>query len=229
MTRFNTYIFRRDCLTDADALATHPNVRNVIVLPRDWILYEFHHALFEDPDFNGPEWYFKMERFPALKQAAMEMIKEERALLRPWHENKGMKHGDASHIAGTELTQYFIGSSGSMSRVRLQLELGWGCARGFSLRFQSPKKSSSFKVVSNVIERLVEAGKTFGLVCQEQSLAGDSLTVSMRSNVVSSHWIATLWVLVMDSRAKAGIGEIVYLPEGERDSFLGGESEAPDS
>jgi hypothetical protein len=215
IARFDTYIFRRDCLTDPDALASHPNVKNVIVLPRDWILYEFHHALFEDPDYSGPEWYFKMERFPALKQAAMEMIREKRALLRPWYEKKGMKHGDASHCTGTELTQYFIGSSGSMSQVRLQLELGWGCTRGFSLRFQSPKKISSLKAVSSLVDDLVEFGKTYGLVCREQTLASGSLTVSMESNIVSSHWIVALWVLVMDSRLKAGIGEIVYLKDGE--------------
>jgi hypothetical protein len=37
----------------------------------------------------------------------------------------------------------------------------------------------------------------------------------MESNIVSSHWIVALWVLVMDSRLKAGIGEIVYLKDGE--------------
>ena len=46
---FDGFIVRDDCIGSWDALRNHPNVKRVVSLPREWLLYEFHHELFRDP------------------------------------------------------------------------------------------------------------------------------------------------------------------------------------
>lgn len=105
---FDTFIARENCIVDIGVLQKHPNVKRFTPLPRNWVLYEFHHELFKDPDFlvEGV-WPQKMERFPELRQARIEMLNEERALLAPWYAQK-RKIGDADGYLGSEICTYRV-------------------------------------------------------------------------------------------------------------------------
>jgi hypothetical protein len=92
-------------------LQKNPNVKHFTHLPRNWVLYEFHHDLFKDPDFlvEGV-WQQKMERFPELRQARIEMLNEERALLAPWYAQK-RQLGDGDGLLGSEVSTYRVCNS----------------------------------------------------------------------------------------------------------------------
>ncbi len=220
MQPFDTFVVQSDCISSIDAVRSHPNVKNVIELPKEWVLYEFHHALFDDPDFLGNQWHIKMEQHPALKQARIEMLHEERALLTPWYEKKGTPF-DSGDLARTQLTLYSICTLGKLSRVRLHESAGWGCSREFAIRFESPRQKSSAEKLQDVLRELTALGAGYGLECKEQVREPGALTVRLRSEVVSSHWSIALWVLLRDIRLKIGFEEMTYLTDAERDSFLG--------
>jgi len=110
MPLFDTFLACRDCIVGMETLGLHPNVKRIIPLPRDWILYEFHNNLFEDADYlvEGV-WEKKMQRFPALRQQRIEMLNQERSLLAPWY-SATQKPGDADLFLASEICEYRVHS-----------------------------------------------------------------------------------------------------------------------
>ena len=206
MYRFDAFIARDDCVIDLNVLQGHPNVQHLIRMPRGWVVYEFHHELFEDPNFlvEGV-WREKMERFPGLRQARIEMLQQEQSLLAPWYAKK-KKPGNADGILASPVCTYHISSLGRMRWIDFLPDEGWGSAREFTLAVEAEGVAIS-AVALQLLEEWLACGKQTG----ELNLSGDLETrpglmlLRAQSSAYSGHWLAALWALLSDARWKAGL------------------------
>ena len=70
-----------------------------------------------------------MQRFPELRQARIEMLNQERALLAPWYAKK-KKLGDADALLASEICPYRISSLKPMRWVDFPANEGLGISAG---------------------------------------------------------------------------------------------------
>ena len=205
MHLFDSFLVREDCLTAPDQLQQHANVQHMLRLPRGWVLYEFHHELFQDPEFlvEGV-WREKMIRFPELRQARIEMLNLQRALLAPWYAKK-KKPGDADAIVASEVCPYRIASLSRMKWVDFLPAFGWGLPGKFTITLE--KIGGAFTPALNeVLEDWSAIGRSSGElnVSDPQKNAG-SVTIQADCSYYSGHWQVFLWALLSDARWKTGI------------------------
>lgn len=206
MHRFDAFIARDDSVIDLHMLQQHPNVHHLIRMPRGWIVYEFHHELFKDAEFlvEGV-WREKMERFPELRQARIEMLQQEQALLAPWYAKK-KKPGNADAVLASPVCVYYISTLGRMRWLDFVPDDGWGSAREFTLVLETGTSTVS-AVASQLVEEWLACGKQSG----ELSLSGSVearpglLLLRAQCGAYSGHWFAALWALLSDGRWKAGL------------------------
>jgi hypothetical protein len=212
---FDTFIARNDCILGMRALRSHPNVRHVTLLPRDWVLYEFHHELFQDPDFLVERvWQEKMQRQPELRQSRIEMLNQERSLLAPWYAKKN-KLGDADGLLVSEICQYRVSTLGPMKWLHFEMPAGWGKGITFALGLEAASNAKSAAVLSDFVQEWVDAsqGKLSIPAGLEPTAHGFILRGKCGDNM--GHWLASLWVLLSDGRWKSGVRNMTLtLDEG---------------
>jgi hypothetical protein len=204
--KFDAFVVRDDCINDLETLSNHANVRQVTRLPRDWVLYEFHHDLFKDPDFLSEGiWQEKMQRLPELRETRIDMLNQERALLAPWYAKK-KKLGDADALLASEVCPYRICSLSPMRWIDLAPVAGWGSANTFTITLVA-EGATPPAAVSKVAEEWAACGKDTGELDVASGLVGrdGSFTLHARCKYYSGHWIAGLWALLSDARWKSGV------------------------
>ena len=210
---FDAFVVRDNCIKDLEAVGSHANVRHVTRLPRDWVLYEFHHALFKDPDFllEGI-WQEKMRRFPDLREARIDMLNQERALLAPWYAQK-KKLGDADALLASEVCQYRMSSLSPMRWIDFVPIAGWGSAGTVTITLAAEGATPSAALAS-LVEEWAACGKETGELDISSDLAArDGLfTLQARCKYYSGHWIAGLWTLLSDARWKIGVSKMNIVP-----------------
>lgn len=209
MHLFDSFLVREDCLTAPDQLQQHANVQHMLRLPRGWVFYEFHHELFQDPEFlvEGV-WREKMTRFPELRQARVEMLNLQRALLAPWYAKK-KKLGDADALLASEVCSYRISSLSPMRWIDLVPVAGWGSANTFTITLAAEGDITS-AVVSKLAEEWAACGKDTGELDVASGLVArdGSFTLQAQCKYYSGHWIAGLWALLSDARWKTGVSKM---------------------
>jgi len=143
MTLFDVFVARQDCVVSLDAVKRHPNVKRVISLPREWILYEFYDDLLQDPDYlvEGV-WEGKMQAHPEVRTARITMLNQERGLLAPWYKAT-RKLGDADSIVISEICEYRIYSLSPLRLIDFDPSSGWGSGTAFTVTLKAPKASQS--------------------------------------------------------------------------------------
>lgn len=203
--RFDTFIARGNCLLSVEAVRRHPNVRGVISLPRNWILYEFHHELFQEPDFLVEGiWQQKMQQSPVLRQSRIDMLNEERALLAPWYARK-RKIGDADGFLSSEICTYRVATLSPMKWIDYDLPPGWGLADAFTIVLEHGNDSARGAALEQLLNDWRGASNgTLSIPARLESAAG-RFTVGAFCKENSGHWLAALWVLLSDPRSKAGV------------------------
>lgn len=209
MYLFDSFLVREDCLTAPDQLQQHANVQHMLRLPRGWVFYEFHHELFQDPEFlvEGV-WREKMIRFPELRQARVEMLNLQRALLAPWYAKK-KKLGDADALLASEVCPYRISSLNPMRWIDWVPVAGWGSANTFTITLATADATPS-AAVSKLAEEWAACGKETGELDVSSGLVArdGSFTLQARCKYYSGHWIAGLWALLSDARWKTGVSKM---------------------
>jgi hypothetical protein len=204
--RFDTFIVRDDCVIDLNALQRHPNVQHLIRMPQGWVVYEFHHELFKDPDFlvEGV-WREKMERLPGLRESRIQMLQQEQSLLAPWYAKK-KRPGNADGVLASPVCTYHISSLGRMRWIDFVPDEGWGSAREFTLALEAQGATIPAAALQ-LLEEWLACGKQAG----ELSLSGTFetkprlLLLRAKSSAYSGHWLAALWALLSDARLKTGL------------------------
>jgi hypothetical protein len=195
---------------DLEALERQPNVKHVLRLPRNWVFYEFHHGLFKDPDFLVEGiWREKMQRFPELRQARIQMLNQERALLAPWYAKK-KKPGDADAILASEICPYRASSLTPMRWIDFQPTKGWGSAREFAITLD-PVNTTFPPLLYHLVEEWAASGKAAGelsLPSGPPAAKTGPLALRAQCSYYSGHWLVILWVLLSDARWKAGVGSM---------------------
>jgi hypothetical protein len=201
--RFDTFVVRDDCVIDLNALQRHPNVQHVLRMPRGWVVYEFHHELFRDPDFliEGV-WREKMERFPELRQARIEMLQQEQVLLAPWYA-KQKRRGNADGILASSDCTYYVFSLSHMRWVDFLPDEGWGSAREFTVSLTAESDGVP-DVASRLAQEWLACGKNAGELepVGDPARTGHTLVLRTQSSAFSGHWLAALWALFSDARWK---------------------------
>lgn len=209
MHLFDSFIARGDCLEDLGTILRHPNVKHLIRLPRDWVFYEFHHDLFKDPDFlvEGV-WREKMERFPEIRRARVEMLNQERALLAPWYAKK-KKLGDADALLASEICSYRISSLAPMRWIDFLPDAGWGSAAEFTITLE-PVGAALPPVAYQLLEEWATCGRAAGELTPPSSLrtTTEPLVLPAQCSYYSGHWLVILWVLLSDARWNAGLSRM---------------------
>lgn len=207
MLQFDSYVVRTDCVDSVDAIQSHPNVQGVIQFPEGWMLYEFHHDLFRDPDFLAETvWREKMERNPELRQARIAMLKEERNLLKPWYAGT-KKIGDADAILPGGICNYYFCALNKMKWIPFDLAVGWGAAEKFTVTLEAPRPGTAGNL-PRLIQEWLAAGRAAlrcpaGLTPLPQGFALD-----IECSGKSGHWLAGLWALLSDGRWNTGVDSI---------------------
>jgi hypothetical protein len=204
--RFDTFVVRDDCINDLETVRSHANVRHVTRLPCDWVLYEFHHDLFKDPDFlKEGIWQEKMQHFPKLREARVDMLNQERALLAPWYAKK-KKLGDADALLASEVCPYRMSSLTSMRWIDLVPVAGWGSANIVTITLAAADATPS-AALSKLAEEWAACGKDTGELDVASSLVvrAGSFMLKARCKYYSGHWIAGLWALLSDARWTTGV------------------------
>jgi hypothetical protein len=213
MMQFDGFIVRDDCVASVDAVRSHPKVKNLLMLPRNWLLYEFHDELFRDSEFLvEPAWNLKMQRVPALKQARIEMIGQQRALLAPWYAKK-KKLGDADAGVPSPTCMYRVCTLGSMRWLPFQQTPGWDSASKFTLQLDIGGSEPSPILVQLINEWL---GASAGEITASDGLrsgAGSGI-LDVISQKNAGHWIAVMWVLLSDGRWKNGVAKMNVVVRG---------------
>jgi len=201
MMLYDGFIVRDDCILDWETVKNHPNVKNAVKLPRDWLLYEFHHELFNDPDFlQEPAWRNKMERFPELKESRIEMLKQERGLLAPWYANK-KKPGDADAGIPGEICTYRVSTLGPMRWILFDQPVGWDTATKFTLRLDISAPGPP-AILSDLLEEWASASQgEIGIRGGIHAAASVGVEVLCKRNR-SGRWLGSLWTLLSDARWK---------------------------
>ncbi|HZD95089.1 MAG TPA: hypothetical protein VE133_12590, partial [Candidatus Sulfotelmatobacter sp.] len=122
---------------------------------------EFHHDLFKDSDFlvEGV-WREKMERFPELRQARIEMLNQERALLAPWYAKK-KKLGDADALLASKVCPYRVSSPARMEWMDFLPAMGWGSARECAVTLD-PANTTSPPSLYQLVQEWAASGKAAG-------------------------------------------------------------------
>jgi hypothetical protein len=205
MNLFDSFVARRDCVVSLDALQSHPSVKRVICLPREWILYEFYHELLQDPDYlvEGV-WEKKMQRFPELRQSRIEMLNQERGLLAPWYAAK-KKFGDADGFLVSDICEYRIYSLGTMRWIDFEPSCAWGSAKGLTVTLKT--ESTSQPGLSQLL-REWEASSERRISVSNSTSEADGLHLRIECNDYSGHWLTALWVLLSDGRWKSGVSKM---------------------
>jgi hypothetical protein len=204
---FDGFIVRDDCIASWDAVRSHPNVKHVVSLPRDWLFYEFHHELFSDPDFLVEStWLDKMERFPKLKNARMEMLRQQRSLLAPWYAKK-KRIGDADAGVPGETSMYRISTLGSMRWIPSELPRGWDSATRFTLNLEIAGSEPSPVLLELLDEWIATSTGQISAPDGARSEA-DSVCIEVNFHTKSGPWLAILWVLLSDARWKNGVKKL---------------------
>lgn len=206
MYSFDAFIAHEDCVIDLNVLQRHPNVQHLIRMPRGWVVYEFHHELFKDPDFLVESvWREKMQHFPKLREARVDMLNQERALLAPWYAKK-KKLGDADALLASEVCPYRMSSLSPMRWIDLVLVAGWGSANIFTITLAAADATPS-AALSKLAEEWAACGKGAGELDIASSLVvrAGSFTLKGRCKYYSGHWIAGLWALLSDARWTTGV------------------------
>jgi hypothetical protein len=172
-------------------------------MPRGWVVYEFHHELFKDPDFliEGV-WREKMERVPELRQARVQMLQQEQSLLAPWYAKK-KRPGNADGVLASPVCTYHISSLDRMRWIDFVPDEGWGSAREFTLTFEAEGSSGS-AIALQLIEEWLACGKQAGELSLSEGLEKKPglLLLRAQSSAYSGHWLAALWALLSDARWK---------------------------
>lgn len=201
---FDSFIAGTDCITALEDLRRHPNVRNVTRLPRDWLLYEFHHPLFQDPDFlDERAWREKMENNPTVRQSRIEMLNQERSLLAPWYA-KRKKPGDADGFLTSEVSHYRVCTLSRMRWLIFNMAPGWGVATAFQVMMFAANASQSLTVLSQLLQEWIDASSGEIKASANPEPCPDGFILKATSSN-SSHWLAALWVLLSDARWKTSI------------------------
>jgi len=194
---------------DLRAVERHPNVKHVLRLPRDWVFYEFHHELFKDSDFLVEGiWREKMQRVPELRQARIEMLNQERALLAPWYAKK-KKSGDADAILASEICPYRISALTRMQWVDFLPTIGWGSAHECTVTLD-PANTAFPPAFYSLLEEWAASGKAAGELSLSFSLERGIGPLALRTqySYYSGHWLVLLWVLLSDARWKSGVSSM---------------------
>jgi hypothetical protein len=204
---FDSFLVREDCVKDLKTLEQQPNVKHVLRLPRDWIFYEFHHELFKDPDFLVEGiWREKMQLFPELRQARIEMLNQERALLAPWYAKK-KKLGDADALLASEICPYRVSSLTRMRWIDFLPAMGWGSVWECAITLD-PVDITFPPLLYQLMEEWAASGKAAGelrLPFGLPPVKTGPLALHMQCSSYSGHWLVILWVLLSDVRWKTGV------------------------
>lgn len=195
-----------------DAVKAHPNVRRVQPLPRGWVLYEYHDALFRDPDYlREGVWVRKMQERPELRAARIRLLNEERSLLAPWYAFKNGQHGDVDFIAISEICEYRMYSLTPLRMIEFQPSSGWGGANAFAVTLETesafeselPQLLDQWELASGGRIRVVGESKKRNHVLQFRAECSD----------YSGHWLMALWALLCDMGTKTSVSKIIASAE----------------
>lgn len=207
MHLFDIFVVRQDCITSLEAVKNHPKVKRVTLLPRDWLFYEFHDALLQDPDYlvEGV-WEKKMRDHPDVRAARIQMLKEERNLLRPWYQLTN-KMGDGDHSALSEVGQYRIHTLRPFRVIDFEPTVGWGASKFFSVVLQAA--SDSQNNLSTLVRELESASDGRFKLRGGLSPAEDGFRFDAECQDYSGHWLVSLWALLCDRKLKMGVSRMV--------------------
>jgi hypothetical protein len=207
MYLFDSFVTCDECLRDVEALAGEPSVRHVIRMPRGWLVYEFHHDLFGDPEFlTEGAWREKMARRPELRHARIAMLAAQRDLLAPWH---AKKTPGAVGVLATPVCTYHIASPRRLRRIDFVPVDDWGIASEFSFRLEA--ESINRPVIAlRLLEEWLACGESSGELRLVGSIETGAGVVSAQARCASysGHWLAALWALLCDPRLKADAGRL---------------------
>ena len=200
---FDTFIVRTDCIIATEDLNAHPNVRSIISLPRGWLLYEFHHPLFQDPDFlDERAWREKMDKNPVVRQLRIEMLNNERALLAPWYAKK-KKPGDADGFLANEVCHYRVCTLARMRWLIFEMPGSWGSATAFAVTLFTSDAVKPSPIVTELIAEWTHSSKGQLQSSDPEPTPGGFMLKAKCKR--TGHWLAALWVLFSDARWKTGI------------------------
>ena len=219
MFNFDCFIVRDNCAVSVEALQAHPNIRRLVMLPRNWLLYEFHDDLFQDPDFMAEKiWQDKMQRHPELRQSVVDMHTRQRELLAPWYA-KQKKPGDASAMAASERCIYRICTLGPAQWIDWSWGpwvQGWGSIEEFSIKVRTVDSGGPSASMSQFLQEwaMATGGRLRGPSIYRSEEGGFSFAV--RSGDNSGHMLMALWAMLSDSRLKFGVKSVSLFLEESR-------------
>jgi hypothetical protein len=158
-----------------------------------------------------------MQRVPELRQARIEMLNQERALLAPWYAKK-KKLGDADAILASEICPYRVSSLTRMQWVDFLPTIGWGSAHECTVTLD-PANTAFPPVLYSLLEDWAARGKAAGELSLSFSLERSTGPLALRAqySYYSGHWLVLLWVLLSDARWKSGVSRMqvtVPVPPG---------------
>ena len=219
---FDGYIARANCIASIDVLAAHPNVRGLVRFPRNWVMYEFHHELFSDPDFlvEGV-WREKLEREPAIKNSLIALRSQEREFLSPWYAKK-KKIGDADALFISEACTYRVASLSPLRWVEYGLDDGIDSEKEFTISLELSKGQTS--VLDALIHDWINAAENeVALIGGVEWTVGSAIIRALRVGTSNIPWIACLWVLSCDRRWQPGVRSITASASSRREPESAGE------
>lgn len=202
---FDSFIACAECIRSLEDIRSHSNVKNLRSLPRGWVFYEFHHELFDDPDFlEDRAWIRKTKQFPELKQKQISMREQERAFLAPWYAKK-KKPGDADALMVSEICQYRVCSLTPMKWVEFAPPIGWGTAQAFTVSFRLRTPAGRAEAFSQLLAEWIAAASEDLSVHSTAQTEDSKFQLQAKCRQNTGHWIASLWVLFSDARPKTQV------------------------
>ncbi|HUJ41019.1 MAG TPA: hypothetical protein VLW54_10760 [Candidatus Acidoferrales bacterium] len=207
MTQLDCYIVRTDCVECVQTVGEHPNVRQLTALPRDWILYEFHHEIFRDPDYlvEGT-WEEKMTRSPRLRALRIEMLNQERRLIAPYYKDLKVP-SDARGVLGTSVCEYRICAKGRLRFPTFEHGSGWDNLAAFTLSLEAAPNRAAAALPELISEWIECSQGSLTSMHHLQAIEG-GFTLQGVCSGNSGHWFAALWALLADVRWKTGVSNM---------------------
>lgn len=207
MPLFDVFVARGDCVVSLDALKSHPSVKRVTSLPRDWIFYEFYDELLQDPEYLVEGiWEQKMRDQPELRAARIHMLDQERGLLDPWYKAT-KKLGDADSIAISEICEYRIYSLSPLRLIDFEPSSGWGSSNAFTVTLKAPRASQGS--LSELVREWELSSKSRIRLFENLVPGVDGFRLRAECRDYSGHWLVALWVLLCDARFSVGVSQMI--------------------